>query len=218
METNRLSEIVGKYIENKGITYEQFADKCGVSKSYISIIINGRDPNTNEPTNPKLITYKKLAKGMGISLDDLMAQVEGKKRFIRPIRKDTQVHRIPIVRVISKDSTLKETIENASEFYSIIDDYYKDNKTLAYIAIDNALSPVIIENDLIIVWLDEEINDGDIALTVDVTNNALRCYKVSLMSEGTERIIYANLSTSPLMESKSNIRIIGRVVSVQRKL
>ncbi len=218
MRTERLSEIIRSYITEEDITYEQFAKKCGVSKSYISVLLREEDPNTHKPTKPKLETYEMLAKGMGIGRDELIARVEGKKMFTRIISNNVRAHCVPTIRYISDNATLKETIEKTTEMISIVDDLYKDNTTIAYIVGDNKLSPEIIENDIVIVWLDEEVNDGDIVLTINVTNNEIGCYKISIIEDGKDTLIYGNLLISPVIESKSNLKIIGKVISLQRKL
>lgn len=49
----------------KGLTQEQFALKCGLHKNYIGMIERGE-------RNPSLINIEIIAKGLEISISDLM--------------------------------------------------------------------------------------------------------------------------------------------------
>lgn len=51
--------------QNLNLTQEQFAQKCGLHKNYIGMIERGE-------RNPSLINIEILAKGLDISISDLM--------------------------------------------------------------------------------------------------------------------------------------------------
>lgn len=67
-----LGEIVSLYRREKNISQRQFAEKCGLSNGYISMVESGINPKTNQPIAPALKQIKKLAIGMGISVHDLI--------------------------------------------------------------------------------------------------------------------------------------------------
>lgn len=71
-----LGRIVKEYRKEEGLSQRQFADLCGVSNGYISMIEEGKNPKTNEPIQPSLPMLKKLACAMDISLDILIASCE----------------------------------------------------------------------------------------------------------------------------------------------
>jgi len=49
----------------KGLTQEEFALKCGLHKNYIGMVERGE-------RNPSLLNIEIIAKGLGISIADLM--------------------------------------------------------------------------------------------------------------------------------------------------
>jgi transcriptional regulator with XRE-family HTH domain len=51
--------------QEKGLTQEQFAKKCGLHKNYIGMIERGE-------RNPSLLNIEVIAKGLEISISDLM--------------------------------------------------------------------------------------------------------------------------------------------------
>ena len=71
-----LGEIIKQYRLEHGISQQTFADKCGLSKPYISQLENNYNPKTQEPVAPSSDTFIKVAKAMGISLKDLLEDVD----------------------------------------------------------------------------------------------------------------------------------------------
>ena len=53
-----------------------FAARCGLSKGYFSMLEKGKHPQSRRSIVPSIDTYAKLAKGMGLSLDELLVQIE----------------------------------------------------------------------------------------------------------------------------------------------
>ncbi len=73
----KLLEIIKKHRESNGLSMQEFADRCGLSKGYISMLESGKHPQNNRPLTPSIVTYQKIAKGMGIPLEDLLRLVDG---------------------------------------------------------------------------------------------------------------------------------------------
>ena len=73
----KLKDIIIRYREENNMTMQVFADKCGLSKGYVSMLESGLRPQTKQEIKPSLSTYKKIAAGMGISLDELLRMVDG---------------------------------------------------------------------------------------------------------------------------------------------
>lgn len=71
-QTMTLGQIIKHYRTEHHLSQRQFAILCGVSNGYISMLEEGKNPKTNEPIIPSLMTLKKLASAMAITVDDLM--------------------------------------------------------------------------------------------------------------------------------------------------
>jgi transcriptional regulator with XRE-family HTH domain len=72
----KIGEIVKDYRNKNKISQRQFAQRCRVSNGYISMLEEGKNPKTNEQIIPTLETYKKIAYGMGISLNMLFSLMD----------------------------------------------------------------------------------------------------------------------------------------------
>lgn len=71
-----IGELIDSYCKRTGITNQRFAALCGVSKGYISQLINGKNPKTGKPITPTIERYIQIANAMNISIDELFKQVD----------------------------------------------------------------------------------------------------------------------------------------------
>lgn len=76
VNTMTLGKIIKEYREQHQLSQRQFASLCSVSNGYISMLEEGKNPKTNEPIVPSLNTMKKLATAMGLTLDELIHNVD----------------------------------------------------------------------------------------------------------------------------------------------
>lgn len=71
-----LSDYISKYRSEHGLSQRKFAEQCGLSNGYISMLEKGLNPNTNKPIVPSLLQLQKLADGMNTPLMQLFEDVE----------------------------------------------------------------------------------------------------------------------------------------------
>ena len=71
-----VGELIQQYCLSHGITNQQFAELSHVSKAYVSMLVNGKNPKTGKPPIPSVKTYQKIADAMGITLQDLLHETE----------------------------------------------------------------------------------------------------------------------------------------------
>ena len=69
----KLSEIIKNYRKEYNIPLDMLAEESGLSKGYLSMLENDRNPRTGKPITPSLDALRKLAKGMRIDLDTLIS-------------------------------------------------------------------------------------------------------------------------------------------------
>ncbi len=58
---------------------QEFADRAGLSKGYISMLESGKHPKSQRPLRPSLPTYQKIASAMNMRLDDLLKKLDGEE-------------------------------------------------------------------------------------------------------------------------------------------
>ena len=67
----RLGELIKKYRYEHDMSMDGFAKASGISKAYISMLENNKNPNTGRSIAPSNETLKAVAKGMNISIKEL---------------------------------------------------------------------------------------------------------------------------------------------------
>lgn len=73
----KLGEIIKAYRAEQGLSMQEFADHCGLSKGYISMLERGRHPQSRRALIPSLETCRKLAAAMGLRAEALLAVLDG---------------------------------------------------------------------------------------------------------------------------------------------
>lgn len=71
-----LGDIVKQYRTAQGLSQRAFALRSGLSNSYVSMIENNMNPKTCQPIIPSLIVIRKVANTMGVTIDDILRQMD----------------------------------------------------------------------------------------------------------------------------------------------
>ncbi len=72
-----LSEFLKSYREDHGLSMDDFAKSCGLSKPYISMLEKNRNSRGGKAITPSIRTYEKIAHAVGLSVDGLMRLLNG---------------------------------------------------------------------------------------------------------------------------------------------
>ena len=70
-----LGDVIREFRELNKISGEEFGKMADLSKSYISMLENNKDPRGN-PINPSLETIDKVATAIGVDLDTLVSKID----------------------------------------------------------------------------------------------------------------------------------------------
>lgn len=85
----KLGEILKEYRNEHGLSQREFAKICGLSNSLISILEMGYNPQTGKKMDPDMRTYRRLAAGMGITVEQLFDMM--KTTMIRDTTRTSRV-------------------------------------------------------------------------------------------------------------------------------
>lgn len=90
-----LGDFICKYRSDHGLSQRKFAEICGLSNGYISMLEKGYNPNTNKPLVPSLTQLKKLADAMGMTVMQLFETVDDMPVDIAQIAVSDDVNLLP---------------------------------------------------------------------------------------------------------------------------
>ena len=70
-----LGDVIKEFRELNKLSQEEFGRMSGLSKSYLSMLENNKDPRGN-PIKPSIETFDKVASTIGVDLDTLISKVD----------------------------------------------------------------------------------------------------------------------------------------------
>ena len=87
----KLGEWLKEYRMEHGLSMQSFADACGFSKAYVSMLEKGVNPTTNKPVSPTMQTFEKIAKATSQDVDTLLKILDDEQLItIKPFKLDEQ--------------------------------------------------------------------------------------------------------------------------------
>lgn len=120
-----IGELIKQYLRQTGQSYQQLADKCHVSKAYISLLVNGRNPKTGKPIRPTIETYSDIAAAMGMSIDELFATIDDAPVTLKRSSTDTWAAREALMRDPARRTLLelaeRGTAKDVQQVAALID-------------------------------------------------------------------------------------------------
>ena len=167
-----LGDFICKYRSDHGLSQRKFAEICGLSNGYISMLEKGYNPNTNKPLIPSLTQLKKLADAMGMTVmqlfetvDDMpvdIAQIAGSDDPILPsnVIPLPEMRKIPLLGPIACGAPIlaEEHIEDYVDIPKIIHaDFALTCKG------DSMINARIFDGDIVYIRQQPSVENGEIA-------------------------------------------------------
>lgn len=70
-----IGDVIKEFRKINNLSLEEFGKMAGLSRSYVSMLENNKDPRGN-PVNPSLDTIDKIASTIGVDIDALVGQID----------------------------------------------------------------------------------------------------------------------------------------------
>lgn len=77
----KIGSVLKEYRTTHDLSMQEFADRSGLSKGYISMLEKGTHPQNGKEIIPSIETVQKIASVMGISVDTLLEMVDSDQRI-----------------------------------------------------------------------------------------------------------------------------------------
>lgn len=71
-----IGRIINEYRRDNKMSMQEFADKCGLSKGYISMLERGKHPQNNREIIPSIETIMKISRAMGLTIEELLGDAD----------------------------------------------------------------------------------------------------------------------------------------------
>lgn len=98
-----LGDIIKTYRAEHGLSVRAFASRCGLSNTYLATLERGVSPR-GDIVAPSVDTYRSIAAAMGITVNDLISQVDDLISLnLKPEFSDDEISLIESFRSIPKE-------------------------------------------------------------------------------------------------------------------
>lgn len=77
-----VGELIKQYCLDHNLSMQDFADKSSLSKAYVAMLERVYNPKNKQPISPSMDKMNKIAKGMGLSFDDLLQRLNSGSEFV----------------------------------------------------------------------------------------------------------------------------------------
>lgn len=220
----KFSDLVKVYLIDHNMSYREFSARTGVTPGYISMLVHERNPKTGKPPVPSIATYNAIARGMGLTIDELFHMIDDapvsladpgadeKLPKIRNIKPIDQLHRqaVPLIGKVAAG----EPIYSPEDY-----DAYVDSPVKCDAAIEvqgDSMTPRFQDGDLVYIRCRPDVEDGQIAVVfLDDEAAIKRVYHdangLTLLSDNPD---YAPIRAT--FDDYNSIRVFGIPVGLTR--
>lgn len=223
-----LGDLIKQYRTANKLSLREFASRCGLSHTYISALEKNIDPRTGKPIAPTLDTVKYVAKGMNISIEEILKALDGQQEFVvnqdlPSVHKNNSVSSSAIVFVYGNipAGIPMECIEDIIDTEEIPTDMLKGGKQYFGLKVKgNSMEPEYLDGDTLILEKADDCENGDDCVVMVNGNDGT--FKRVFKNENGIILQPLNPSYSPIVYSNEQIeklpvRIIGIVEEIRRK-
>lgn len=211
----KLSELVSSYRSTHGLSQRQFADLSGLSNAYICMIERDNNPKTGQPIVPTMQAYAKIARGLGITIQDLFEKIDDspvslEAEGIENIIPLPKFKKIPLIGTVAcGDPILAE--ENLDGFVNCVESVPADFALMC--RGDSMINARIFDGDIVFIRQQPDVSDGDIAAVLigdTATLKRVKKYKNKLVLSPCNPVYDDYVYTN---EELNEIRILGKAVA-----
>ena len=215
-----LGELIKEYRTENGMSMDQFAQRSGLSKAYVSVLERNYNPVNGKPVVPSLETIKAVSLAIGKDFNDVIALLDGNQ----PVQLNSsipsgfqplpQMDRVPRVgRIACGEPILAE--ENIEGYDRVP---HKWNADFTLICKGDSMAPKIKDGDIVAIHSQPSVENGEIAAVLIETDATLK--RVFLFEDHIElRAENPAFATIILIgEDMNQVIIEGKAVGLCRDL
>lgn len=217
-----IGNLVKTYRQEHDLPMQEFADRCGLSKSYISMLEKNINPRNNKPIIPTIETYKKIACGMNLDLDSLLKMLDSTE-LVDLSKVDTvpieSGYVIPVLGRVAAGYG-KEAVEEVIGQIEISPSLASKGEFFGLLIKGDSMIPTLYDGDTVIVQRTDDAESGDLVIAL-VNGHDATCKRLQKYAEGIA-LIPQNPVYEPMRFTESEIdttpvKILGKVVEMRRK-
>lgn len=225
-----LGDIIKEYRNKNKLSMREFAQRCNLSHTYIAALEKNIDSRTGKPIAPTLETVRDVAKGLNMSIYELLKILDDNQEFVINSNKTSSSTVIEVYGTIPAGIPM-ECIEDIIDTEEISADMLNGGKQYFGLKIKgNSMSPTYLDGDTIIFLKQDDCESGDDCVVMvngnegtfkrvikDIKNKTitLQPLNTSLDSEG--KPLYPPITFTNEQIENLPVRIIGVFDELRRR-
>ena len=206
---------VKDYRERHKLSMQEFADKADLSKGYISMLEKGKHPQNDREIVPSIETVNKIAKAMNLSIDELLARIDGNQMIDisrdRPLPSNIitpAAYAVPILGTICAGSGIHCEENFQGHFY--VDHTIKADYCLK-VKGDSMIDAGIYDGDFAFIRKSFDYSDGDIYAVCWGAEESASLKKLYKMDDKV-MLQPCNSDHAPTLVDADDIYIVGECI------
>ncbi len=227
-----IGEIIKSYRDNHKLSQRAFAKRTSRSASYINTLEKIYNPKTGKPYSVTTDVAIEIANAMNMSIDDLLRMISPDQEFnISEATDDTlkkigaipltssRMVKIPVLGVVKAgyDYLAEENYIGSIEIESKL---AESGEMFALKVHGDSMSPVFVEDDIVIIRKQDDFESGDIVVAIVNGNEAT--IKKGKKTENSILLQPLNTNYEPLIFTKEEMKsipviIVGVVKQLKRE-
>lgn len=206
----KLGEYILQYRKEHGISQAAFEKMSGISKGYISMLENDKNPRTGLPITPSIDMYQKAAGAMGLTVSQLFREVDSEVDISESAPNLPPEESIPLLGEIACGRPILAE-ENITEYIQFPSSLGAD--FCLRCRGDSMIDARIYDGDIVFIRQQPTVENGEIAAVLIGEETTLkRVYH----NGNTLMLMPANPAYEPMVftgQELSEIRILGKAIS-----
>ena len=217
-----IGEIIKSYRDNHKLSQRAFAKRTSRSASYINTLEKIYNPKTGKPYSVTPDVAIEIANAMNMSIDDLLRMISPDQEFnISEATDDTlkkigaipltssRMVKIPVLGVVKAgyDYLAEENYIGSIEIESKL---AESGELFALKVKGDSMSPVFIEDDIVIIRKQDDFESGDIVVAIVNGNEAT--IKKGKKTENSILLQPLNTNYEPLIFTKEEMKTIPVII------
>lgn len=180
-----LGDVIFAYRKSQKMSMERFGELANISKAYVSMLERNRTQRGDEPS-PSFEMYRNVAKAIGMDVDELIRQVDGKISIAAETKLPNNVS--PMPKMVSRPRlgaiACGEPIlaEQNIECYDAVPEWAHCDFTLVCRG-DSMIGARILDGDIVCIRQQPEVASGEIA-AVMIGDDEATLKRVRLLDNG----------------------------------
>lgn len=143
-----LGDLVKQYRTEHKLTMDEFSQKCGLSKGYISMLEKNKNPQTKKPIAPALNTIKQIASAMDLDFNYVLSLLDKTQKV--SLQNTSSYVKIPVLGYVAAGLPA-DAIENIVDWEEIPQAVADKGDYFGLVINGDSMEPRICKGDVVIV-------------------------------------------------------------------